>query len=81
LGTTKKDAWFKELTEFDAELANLREKYRVNLPWTELPINVKNKMTKWLSRRFGITPENVNSIATDLSNNAYKNGGKLCKKQ
>lgn len=79
--TNKPDNWFKELTEFDAELANLRERYKVNLPWTELPNNIRNKMTKWLSKRFGISPEDANTIATDLSNNAYKHGGKLWKKQ
>lgn len=79
--TNKTDDWFKELHEFDAELANLRERYKINLPWTELHNNVQNKMIKWLSNRFGISPEDVNSIATDLANNAYKNGGKLWKKQ
>lgn len=72
-----KGEWVRRLTEFDAELAALREQHRLNVPWTETPNNIKRQMARYLSNRFGISKREVDIIATDLANNAYKNGGKL----
>lgn len=75
--SSPKGTWFKSLNEFDAELAFYREVYGHNVSWDRMPPDIKSKIMTDMAKRFGISEELVDEIATTLAINGYSQGGKL----
>lgn len=69
--------WIRSMDEFDADLAKMRERYKTNMPFHEMPASIRLLIVNDMSRRFGIPTEVASKIATDLSIHGYRKGGKL----
>lgn len=69
------NTWKQSLPEFDAEMARMREQLKINEPWENIPLMQQDVIKNTLSKRFNITPEQVEEIAFQLSAEGYKKGG------
>lgn len=69
------NTWKQALPEFDAEMARMREQFKINEPWENIPLMQQDVIKNTLSKRFNITPEQVEEIASQLSAEGYKKGG------
>lgn len=73
--TNRKSAWHQKLDEFDAELANWRG--LDTTPYHMMDDLSKARIKRLASERFGISEDDADFIATQLSINGYKSGGKI----